>query len=131
LLIGLGVSSISDIWTAFAQNVKTVEEYNALIAARKLPLVKGHLLNETDTFIRQYILDMMCRGKVTMQHGFALNAAILERLSPHVADGLVVIDQEDVYTTEVVKSFLRNICLAFDERLHASRQGDNLFSQAI
>src|SRR5690606_30470336 len=96
LLIGLGVSSISDIWTAFAQNVKTVEEYHALIAPGKLPVVKGHLLNETDMVIRQYILDMMCRGKVTMKNGFTLNAAIMKRLLPLVADGLVVIDHEEV-----------------------------------
>jgi len=131
LLIGLGVSSISDIWTAFAQNVKTVEEYHALLAAGKLPVVKGHLLNETDTVIRQYILDMMCRGKVTMKNGFALNAAILKRLLPLEADGLVVIDHEEVIATELGKSFLRNICMAFDERLHASKEDDNLFSQAI
>ncbi|NGM63453.1 oxygen-independent coproporphyrinogen III oxidase [Sphingobacterium sp. SGG-5] len=131
LLIGLGVSSISDIWTAFAQNVKTVEEYHALLAAGKLPVVKGHLLNETDTVIRQYILDMMCRGKVTMKNGFALNAAILKRLLPLKTDGLIVIDHEEVIATELGKSFLRNICMAFDERLHASKEDDNLFSQAI
>lgn len=131
LLIGLGVSSISDIWTAFAQNVKTVEEYHALIAAGKLPVVKGHLLNETDTVIRQYILDMMCRGKVTMKSGFALNTIILERLLPLVADDLVDIDHDEISATEMGKSFLRNICMAFDERLHASKEEDNLFSQAI
>jgi oxygen-independent coproporphyrinogen-3 oxidase len=34
LQIGLGVSAISDSWYGFAQNVKTVEEYFQLIAAR-------------------------------------------------------------------------------------------------
>lgn len=31
LMIGLGVSSISDSWTAFAQNVKTIESYYELL----------------------------------------------------------------------------------------------------
>src|SRR5690606_7655028 len=66
LLIGLGVSSISDAWTALAQNVKTVEKYYEMIDAGELPVVKGHLLTEEDVVLRRYILDMMCRGKVVL-----------------------------------------------------------------
>ncbi|HQW21941.1 MAG TPA: oxygen-independent coproporphyrinogen III oxidase, partial [Bacteroidia bacterium] len=45
LLIGLGVSSISDSWTAFAQNVKTIEQYYKLLEENSFPIFKGHLLN--------------------------------------------------------------------------------------
>ncbi len=131
LLIGLGVSSISDTWTAFAQNVKTVEAYHALIAEGKLPVVKGHLLDEIDVVIRQYILDMMCRGKVVMKEEFPLNSKIMDRLKPLMVDGLVVCDSNEVRITEIGKSFLRNVCMAFDEHLHTAKERDNLFSQAI
>src|SRR5690606_10427286 len=103
LLIGLGVSSISDAWSAFAQNVKTVEEYHALIGEGKLPVVKGHLLTEQDTLIRQYILDMMCRGKVILKDGASENEAIVERLQPMIADGLVSHTANKVEITELGK----------------------------
>lgn len=131
LLIGLGVSSISDAWTAFAQNVKTVEEYHDLIAQGKLPVVKGHILNAEDLVIREYILDMMCRGKVQLKEGFELNEKILDRLVPLIADDLIEVNENTVQITEIGKSFLRNVCMAFDERLQKTKERENLFSQAI
>ncbi|WKK59224.1 oxygen-independent coproporphyrinogen III oxidase [Sphingobacterium sp. BN32] len=131
LLLGLGVSSISDAWTGFAQNVKTVEEYHALIGEGKLPVVKGHLLTDLDTHIRQYILDMMCRGKVILKDNVKENEDILKRLQPMIADGLVTVTNNKVEITQVGKSFLRNVCMAFDVRLHETQERENLFSQAI
>lgn len=131
LLIGLGVSSISDCWTAFAQNVKTVEEYHAIIAENKLPVVKGHLLTKEDLIIRQYILDMMCRGRVSLIPGHEFNEGILDRLQGFVTDGIVEIDGELVEVTTIGKSFLRNVCMAFDIRLQLSKEREGLFSQAI
>lgn len=131
LLIGLGVSSISDAWTAFAQNVKTVEEYHKLINEGKLPVVKGHLLNDEDILVRQYILDMMCRGKVVLQEYAAVNQGILDRLIPLMQDDLVIHDGKTIQITEVGKSFLRNVCMAFDVRLQRTKERENLFSQAI
>lgn len=131
LMIGLGVSSISDAWTAFAQNVKTVEEYHQLIQEGKLPVFKGHLLDQEDVLIRQYILDMMCRGVVNLQPASTLNEQILQRLQPLQDDGLVVINGLNITITVIGKSFLRNVCMTFDERLQRSKERENLFSQAI
>lgn len=131
LMIGLGVSSISDAWTAFGQNVKTVEEYHSLINKGKFPVFKGHLLTAEDLVVRQYILDMMCRGTVNLQVGFSLNEKIISRLQPLLADGLVTVDHQVVQITAVGKSFLRNVCMAFDERLQKTKDRENLFSQAI
>ena len=131
LLIGLGVSSISDAWTAFAQNVKTVEEYHQLIAEGKLPVAKGHILNDEDIVLRTYILDMMCRGNVVLKDDFHLNSKILERVMPLVQDDLLEINEHIIQITELGKSFLRNVCMAFDERLQQTKERENLFSQAI
>lgn len=130
LMIGLGVSSISDAWTAFAQNVKTVEEYHAKIQSGELPVFKGHLLNQEDLIVRGYILDMMCRGKVRL-NGKKIDSKIKERLVSLVNDGLVKIEEDEVCISDLGRSFLRNVCMAFDERLQKSKERDNLFSQAI
>jgi oxygen-independent coproporphyrinogen-3 oxidase len=131
LLIGLGVSSISDAWTAFAQNVKTVEEYHELIGKGILPVVKGHILNDEDIVLRQYILDMMCRGKVVLKEGFELNEKIMDLLVPLINDQLVEANENIIQITEIGKAFLRNVCMAFDERLQQTKERENLFSQAI
>lgn len=131
VIIGLGVSSISDAWTAFAQNVKTVESYYELVDKGEFPVVKGHLLHEEDLVLRRYILDMMCKGVVVLEEGFALNDIILERLQPILKDGLVNIQGHKIQVTQVGKSFLRNICMVFDQRLQQRKETEQLFSQAI
>ena len=60
LMVGLGMSSISDSWYSFAQNVKTVEEYQELVNKGEFPLLRGHLLTKEDLVIREHILNIMC-----------------------------------------------------------------------
>lgn len=132
LLIGLGVSSISDAWSAFAQNVKTVEEYYRILSEDRLPVVKGHLLSKEDEVLRKHILDMMCRDTVQLtEEDVALNDRVLDRLHPFEEDGLVEISGRQISVTTAGRSFLRNICTAFDERLHQRKEKEQLFSQAI
>ena len=131
LMIGLGMSSISDSWSAFAQNVKTVEEYHKCIEEGKLPVFKGHLLDQEDLVVRQYVLDMMCRGRVKLLDSHYLNERILVRLSPLLADGLITLSDDVIKITTLGRSFLRNVCMAFDERLQQTKERENLFSQAI
>ena len=89
LLVGLGVSSISDTWDAYAQNVKNVEEYIAMVNNNELPVVKGHFLSVEDRIIRKHILNIMCKGETYWNHReepcFAL-AEGLERMQDLVAD---------------------------------------------
>ncbi|WP_233632513.1 oxygen-independent coproporphyrinogen III oxidase [Parapedobacter sp. ISTM3] len=131
LLIGLGVSSISDSWTAFAQNVKTVEAYKAWVNAGVLPVFKGHVLSAGDMQIRKHILDIMCRGTAVLDGPAAQSAIVLRRLAPLFGDGLVSWDGTRVKVTKKGFSFLRNICMAFDERLHKKHVSQPLFSKAV
>jgi len=61
MMIGLGVSSISDAGVAFAQNHKTVHEYYQSIEGEELPITKGFFLNDEDVSFRKYILDISCK----------------------------------------------------------------------
>ena len=60
-LVGLGVSSISDSWTAFAQNEKVVEEYSVRVRRGELPVLRGHVLDAEDLVLRRHILNLMTR----------------------------------------------------------------------
>jgi oxygen-independent coproporphyrinogen-3 oxidase len=133
LMIGLGVSSISDSWYAFAQNVKSIEEYDHLVSSGIIPLMKGHALSETDEQLRRHILDLMCRFESSWDKGLpeSIRAEIEHRLSEPEADGLVVLGQDRLTVTEKGRTFIRNICMAFDLRLHNKAPQTRLFSMTV
>ncbi len=129
ILLGLGVSSISDCGTAFAQNVKTVESYQQFVNEGLPAVQKGHLLNEEDLCIRKHILNLMCHGNTCFE--LAVPILIKERLQSMANDGLVHIDDAKVRILPMGKSFLRNVCMAFDHRLWQKQPQAQLFSAAI
>lgn len=134
LIIGLGVSSISDSWNAFAQNEKEVELYQEKINLGVLPLVNGHLLNEEDLVIRKKILELMCDSKTSL-HKELVNADFKEhvfsKLQMLEEDGLVTIDNDDIQVTKKGNSFIRNISAALDIKLWKNESGAKTFSKAI
>lgn len=133
LMIGLGVSSISDSWFAFAQNVKKVEDYYDLINNGQLPVFKGHHLTEEDLLIRKHILNLMCKGKTDWDNSLPLKDSLLaglERVKLLEQDGLVEIGANSLVVTHLGKRFLRNICMALDARLWAEQPESQLFSMA-
>ncbi|WP_113652940.1 oxygen-independent coproporphyrinogen III oxidase [Pedobacter namyangjuensis] len=129
MLLGLGVSSISDSGNAFAQNLKTVEAYLKTINKGDFALEKGHLLTDLDLYIRKHILNLMCQNETKFSNQIPL--IISERLAPMVADKIVKLDDYSVTVSEIGKSFLRNICMAFDERLWQKQPATKVFSTAI
>jgi len=131
LSIGLGVSSISDSWYAFAQNTKAVEFYLKLIEEGKFPLVKGHFLTENDLMYRKKILDIMCKGYTEFDFRDPQFYETTTRLIPLEEDMLIELKDEVVTVTPTGKAFLRNICMAFDERLWLKQPESQIFSQAV
>jgi len=135
LLLGLGVSSISDAGFAFAQNDKSLSNYYAAMHAGKLAIRKGYILHEEDQSFRQYILDICCKGKTTFQPKDLplLQQYSFDKLDALAADGLVEWDAKGMRLTSQGHYFLRNICSAFD--LHLARreavEEKPLFSKAI
>ncbi|RYF13175.1 MAG: coproporphyrinogen dehydrogenase, partial [Flavobacteriales bacterium] len=129
MLLGLGVSSISDSGNAFAQNLKTVEAYLEAINKGEFALEKGHILTDFDSYVRKHILNLMCKNKTQFKN--EIPPIIRERLAQMVADKIVVLDDYNVVVSEIGKSFLRNICMAFDERLWQKQPTTTVFSAAI
>lgn len=129
LLIGLGVSSISDSWTAFAQNPKTVEGYLNKISQATLPVEKGHFLTSEDLEVRKHILNMMCKENTSYNEG--IPEPVYGRLLPLVKDKLVWVTEKEIRITTKGRSFLRNVCMAFDEKLWLKQPKTQLFSSSI
>lgn len=134
LIIGLGVSSISDSWTAFAQNEKVVEAYEEKINQGILPLINGHKLSEEDLILRKNILELMCENKTNLDSE-SLNPAFIssafQKLAELEKDGLVNINGKNIEVTTKGNSFIRNIIAAIDIQLWRDTKNVNTFSKAI
>jgi oxygen-independent coproporphyrinogen-3 oxidase len=130
MMIGLGMSSISDSWFGFAQNEKTVETYIERVNKGEVPVFRGHLLTEEDVTIRRHILDMMCHFE-TKVIDETLLFDIKSRLEEMVNDGLVVFEGSMVRITEAGIPFVRNACMAFDRDLIDKAQREGLFSKTV
>ena len=134
VMIGLGVSSISDSWYGFAQNVKGLEEYYHLLNEDILPLYRGHILNDEDLKIRKHILNLMCNFKTTWSKDYLYIEElpeILIKLKEMEVDGLIVIDSNSIEVTKKGYPFVRNVCMAFDLLLQRNSPETQLFSMTI
>ena len=133
-MIGLGVSSISDSWYGFAQNVKNVEDYYHLVDEGIIPVVKGHILNAEDLIVRNHILNLMCHFETSwIANGlyFEELPEVLDHLEEMEHDGLLVRSAEKLTITEKGKPFVRNVCMAFDLHLKRKKPETQIFSMTI
>ncbi|SUP54370.1 Oxygen-independent coproporphyrinogen-III oxidase [Weeksella virosa] len=134
LMIGLGVSSISDSWYSFAQNEKTVEEYEASINRGELSVFKGHILTDEDLIVRRHILNLMCNLQTSWKHPeqkFDGLSQALYLLEDMVKDGLIEIKENELIVNEKGRPFVRNVCMAFDLHLLRNAPETRIFSMTI
>ena len=134
LMVGLGMSSISDSWYSFAQNVKTVERYEQQVEQGEIPIFRGHVLSNEDLMIRKHILNIMCHFRTdfndpSMQ--FPELEDTLSRLKEMEDDGLIEIGSDYLQVHEVGRPFIRNICMAFDLHLIRKEPQTRVFSMTI
>lgn len=134
VMIGLGMSSISDSWYAFAQNEKELEAYYARLEKDELPICKGHILTEEDLIIRRHILNLMCQFATSWQDpamAFAEIPQVLDSLKEMEADKLLHIGDQQLIVPDAGKPFIRNICMAFDLRLRRKMPETKIFSMTV
>lgn len=134
VMIGLGVSSISDSWLGFAQNEKSIEAYTEQVKNGNLPIFRGHNLTSEDLVIRQHILNLMCNFKTNWDEDkekFDQLPEVLIALQPFEQDHLLTINANNIEVHNQGKPFIRNICMAFDLRLKAHQPKTQLFSMTI
>jgi oxygen-independent coproporphyrinogen-3 oxidase len=134
VMIGLGMSAISDTWYGFAQNAKTVKAYEAIVSSGEIPIFRGHILSNEDLIIRQHILNIMCQLETSWKDDnlkFHQIHQVLESLKKAETDGIVIINKESLKVPEAAKPFIRNICMAFDLKLKESQPEKQVFSMTI
>jgi len=133
LLIGLGASAISDAWTAFVQNIKSVEEYIEATHTTSFPYYRGHKLTAQDEYIRRHILNLMCKFSTRWEEEEYPEywSQVHRRMSSVIEDGFVEWSGQHISVSEGGRAFIRNICMALDARMWARRPETQLFSSTV
>jgi len=134
LMIGLGMSAISDSWYAFAQNDKSVEAYTERVNNNELPVFRGHILSEEDLIIRRHILNIMCHLQTSWEDDnmqFNELPEVMVRLEELINDGLLEIENNTLTVTEKGRTFVRNIAMAFDLRMIRKQPATRIFSMTV
>jgi oxygen-independent coproporphyrinogen III oxidase len=130
VLLGIGVSAISEAPNCFHQNEKVHPVYERTVRSGEIPTFRGHKLTQEDRLRREQILKLMTVWQVALESAEQFDD-ISKFLKPLVDDGLVTLKDQVLYLTEAGRPFLRNACMALDSRLRSKQPGAKVFSQAI
>jgi oxygen-independent coproporphyrinogen-3 oxidase len=139
-LYGMGVSAISSIGSAYAQNYRDLPSYQAQIARRGLATMRGYKLSADDTVRRAVISRLLCHTvipKAEVEKEFSLSfdeyfGPELERLREFTADGLVSLGAEEIRVTPLGRIFIRNVAMVFDPYLERQKlESRPLFSKTL
>lgn len=129
LLLGLGVSAISDSWDCFHQNEKILKKYQRRIHEDGFALLRGHKLTPEDLEQRELILKLSTAGRVTVPEKIFDEVKLY--LSVMEDDNLIRWEGSTLVLTDSGKPFLRNACTGLDLRLRRKVPETKVFSQSI
>ena len=140
-LIGMGVSSISQVGDTYIQNSTDEAQYYSMINEKQLPMVRGLKMTDDDKVRQAVITQLICHFKLRFsdieeQFGIQFRDYFrdeLARLKPMMADGLVSLSSDGLL--EVLpkgKLLIRNICMQFDHYLNQPEMKEKpLYSKVI
>ncbi|NOH81562.1 oxygen-independent coproporphyrinogen III oxidase [Vibrio sp. RE86] len=137
-LVGFGVSAISMIGDAYAQNQKELKKYYAQVDELRHALWKGVALDSDDLLRREVIKQLICNFKldktmIESEFGVTFNDYFkedLDLLQTFINDELVEVDASEIRVTLRGRLLIRNICMCFDKYLRAKARQQQ-FSRVI
>lgn len=139
-LYGMGVSAISSIAEAYAQNRREVSLYQAAVNERGLATMRGYRLSADDVIRRAVIGRLLCHTvipKREVESEFSIKfdeyfESELARLEDSAADGLVSLAPAEIRVTPLGRIFIRNVAMVFDRYLHGQQMDQKpLFSKTL
>ena len=121
-----GVTGISQLGTAYAQNTKNIMEYIEKIEAGVLPVAKGYLLSREEQVTREVIEMLMCNYRIDwneLSEQLSVPARSIKqataydetRLREFADDGLIEFDKNQIRMTPEGRLFVRNVAASLDK----------------
>ena len=137
--VAFGITSISDVGGAYAQNVHKLRDWTALVLERKLPVERGAALSNDDLMRRHAINQVMCQLRLDLRQiesrfGEDARAALQADLDGSreelEGDGLVTFDGDVLRVTPLGQLLVRNVAMIFDAYLKRA-SGKRQFSRTV
>jgi len=128
-LLGFGVSAIGCVGPTYCQNVKSLDDYYALLDAGRLPVWRGMELSADDLVRRAVIQALCCHFRVSIESIELAHlvdfrrtfAAELDELKRLADDGLVEVQPDWIVVTPKGRLLVRAVCMVFDRHLRERR----------
>jgi oxygen-independent coproporphyrinogen III oxidase len=139
-LYGMGVTAISGIQDAYAQNHRDLPSWEKAVADRGIATMRGYHLSADDRLRRSVISRLLChtiviKDEVSREFDIDFDeyfADELRRLEPSRDDGLVLLEHGEIRTTWLGRIFIRNLAMIFDPYLERQQLAAKpLFSKTL
>jgi oxygen-independent coproporphyrinogen-3 oxidase len=139
-LYGMGVTAISGIQDAYAQNHRDLPSWEKAVADRGIATMRGYHLSADDRLRRSVIGRLLChtiviKDEVSREFDIDFDeyfADELRRLEPSRDDGLVLLEHGEIRTTWLGRIFIRNLAMIFDPYLERQQLAAKpLFSKTL
>ena len=139
-LYGMGVTAISGIQNAYAQNHRELPAWEKAVAERGIATMRGYRLSDDDRLRRAVISRLLCHTiviKEEIEREFGVDfdryfADELARLEASREDGLVLLEPGEIRTTWLGRIFIRNLAMVFDPYLEKQQLAAKpLFSKTL
>jgi oxygen-independent coproporphyrinogen-3 oxidase len=139
-LYGMGVTAISGIQNAYAQNHRELAAWEKAVEERGIATMRGYRLSEDDRLRRAVISRLLChtvviKDEISREFGIAFDDYFgdeLRRLEASREDGLVLMDAREIRTTWLGRIFIRNLAMVFDPYLEKQQLAAKpLFSKTL
>jgi len=134
-----GATGISQLDSAYAQNIKDTNTYVKQIKNGSFTIEKGYKLNRTEKIIRHVINQIMCNYYLSWKDAEQLLGTSVSEIKNEVnydkkmldkfsEEGLLNYNKDEISVNESGKFFIRNIAASFDPVLKAASKK---FSKAL
>jgi len=139
-LYGMGITAISGIQNAYAQNQRDIPSWEKAFAERGIATMRGYHLSDDDRLRRAVISRLLChtivlKNEISREFSIDFDRYFVDelaRLAPFRDDGLVILDPSEIRTTWLGRIFIRNLAMIFDPYLEKQHlNAKPLFSKTL
>ena len=138
-LIGIGLTSIGEGRDYYAQNAKSIKEYEAALEAGRLSYERGVSLGDDDLLRKRVIMELMANFSIDIlrvENEFGIDFAdyfadALEALKEFVEAGLLRITPERITVEPTGTLLIRNIAMPFDAYMNKYKNSKKSFSKTV
>ena len=120
-----GASAISQLNSAYSQNIKNAAQYIKAIETNNLAIFRGYSVTKEQKVVRDVINNLMCNyyvdfndiannNEVSIDELYEMIDFSYENFDDFIEDGILEIENEKVNVFENGRLFTRNIAMKFD-----------------